>query len=68
LHEHLEQVNATATKIRQASKGDSEPADGDVAPPSSDAKLQDIVKYLRREQDILTLQLVRLHRPSDDLG
>lgn len=60
LHQHLDSVSSQATRIRQAADSSaSAPAEGD-ATDNADAKLAElrsVVQYLRKEKEIVELQL-----------
>ncbi|KIY46697.1 hypothetical protein FISHEDRAFT_46885 [Fistulina hepatica ATCC 64428] len=59
LHQHLESVTAQAAKIRQAADADSSlpPAAGEEGAATQLAEMRSIVSYLRKEKEIVDLQL-----------
>jgi nucleoprotein TPR len=79
LHQHLESVSSQAAKIRQTAtdSGASPAADGDNTEDADTklAELRSLVTYLRREKEIVDLQLdvtkqenSRLKNRVDDLS
>ncbi len=61
LHQHLESVSSQAARIRQAADSSATPAAGDVdSTEDVDTKLSElrsVVTYLRKEKEIVDLQL-----------
>lgn len=59
LHQHLESVSTQAARIRQVADSSSQPEDGENA-SDTDGKLSElrsVVAYLRKEKEIVDLQL-----------
>lgn len=59
LHQHLESVSSQAARIRQAADSSSSPLENDVS-DDTDTKLSElrsVVTYLRKEKEIVDLQL-----------
>ncbi|KAJ2925786.1 hypothetical protein H1R20_g11316, partial [Candolleomyces eurysporus] len=80
LHQHLESVSSQATRIRQAAEDSSTAVvgEGDASADDTDTKLAElrsVVSYLRKEKEIVDLQLelgkqenARLKAQIDHLG
>ena len=80
LHQHLESVSSQATRIRQAAEDSSTAVvgEGDASTDDTDTKLAElrsVVSYLRKEKEIVDLQLelgkqenARLKAQIDHLG
>jgi nucleoprotein TPR len=66
LHGHLESVSSQAAKIRQAAAADVDApaADGEDAKL---AELRQVIAFLRREKDIVDMQLVLARQENDRL-
>ena len=60
LHQHLEDVSSQATRIRQAAGPSTSSLPGEDAEDTSSSKLSElrsVVAYLRKEKEIVDLQL-----------
>ena len=79
LHQHLESVSSQATRIRQAAEDSSTTVvEGDASTDDTDTKLAElrsVVSYLRKEKEIVDLQLelgkqenARMKAQIDHLG
>lgn len=57
LHNHLETLQARASEIRQAASAAGNVGDTTISSQSGSDELQDVIRYLRREKEIVDLQV-----------
>lgn len=57
LHKHLESLEAQANEIRRTAVGEGNLGDTSISSQSGSDELQEVIRYLRREKEIVDLQV-----------